>query len=272
LGLANTFGISLVNIRKNHVRQKLLEGQAAYGMMAFEFFTPGLLPILSQAGAEFVVLDMEHSGVGIDVIKAQLGAARGTSIVPIVRVPGTARHLISPVLDAGAMGIMVPLVETRAQAEDIVSWCRYRPQGTRGLGFSVAHDDYAGGSVVEKIKALNERTLIIALIESETGIQNADAILSVPGIDVGWLGHYDLTDSLGIPAEFEHARFKAAVKTLVAACRRHGKAAGFLASDLQQAIAWRKKGFRCLGYGTDIGLLRDSLANGMSRLKALGLN
>ena len=190
-----------MNIRKNHVRQKLLEGQAAYGMMAFEFFTPGLLPILSQAGAEFVVLDMEHSGVGIDVIKAQLGAARGTSIVPIVRVPGTARHLISPVLDAGAMGIMVPLVETRAQAEDIVSWCRYRPEGTRGLGFSVAHDDYAGGSVVEKIKALNERTLIIALIESETGIQNADAILSVPGIDVGWLGHYDLTDSLGIPVQ-----------------------------------------------------------------------
>jgi len=127
--------------RKNHLREKLLKGQSAYGLMAFEFFTPGLLPILSEASADFVILDMEHSGLGMGVLKAQLGAARGTSTVPIVRVPGTARHLISPVLDAGAMGIMVPLVETRAQAIDIVTWCKYRPQGTRGLGFSVAHDD-----------------------------------------------------------------------------------------------------------------------------------
>jgi 2-keto-3-deoxy-L-rhamnonate aldolase RhmA len=201
--------------RKNQVREKLLMGKSAYGLMAFEFFTPGLLPILSEAGAEFVVLDMEHSGLGMDALKAQLGAARGTSTVPIVRVPGTARHLISPVLDEGAMGIMVPLVETRAQAIDIVTWCKYRPHGTRGLGFSIAHDDYSGGSVVEKINSLNERTLVIALIESETGIENAEEILSVPGIDVGWLGHYDLTDSMGIPGQFEHPRFKAAVKSLL---------------------------------------------------------
>ena len=255
--------------RKNHLREKLLKGQSAYGLMAFEFFTPGLLPILSEASADFVILDMEHSGLGMDVLKAQLGAARGTSTVPIVRVPGTARHLISPVLDAGAMGIMVPLVETRAQAIDIVTWCKYRPQGTRGLGFSVAHDDYSGGSVVEKINALNERTLVIALIESETGIENAEEILSVPGIDVGWLGHYDLTDSMGIPGQFEHPRFKAAVKSLLSACKKYGKSAGFLASDMKQAIAWKKKGFRCLGYGTDIGLLRDSLSAGLAHLRTL---
>ena len=79
--------------------------------------------------------------------------------------------------------------------------CRYRPEGRRGLGFSVAHDDYVtGGPVDAKIRAGNERTLVIALIESERGIRNADAILAVPGIDVGWLGHYDLTDSMGFPA------------------------------------------------------------------------
>jgi 2-keto-3-deoxy-L-rhamnonate aldolase RhmA len=167
------------------------------------------------------------------------------------------------------MGIMVPLVETRAQAIDIVTWCKYRPHGTRGLGFSIAHDDYSGGSVVEKINSLNERTLVIALIESETGIENAEEILSVPGIDVGWLGHYDLTDSMGIPGQFEHPRFKAAVKSLLTACEKCGKSAGFLASDMKQAIAWKKKGFRCLGYGTDIGLLRDSLSSGLAQLKAL---
>lgn len=255
-------------MRPNPVREKLRRGEAVFGPMAFEFFTPGLLPILGQAGADFVVLDMEHSGVGPDTIKAQLGAARGTGVVPIVRVPGCASHLVAPTLDAGALGIMVPLVETRAQAEAIAAWCRYRPQGRRGLGFSVAHDDYSAGGIAQKIKDANDRTLVIALIESETGIANADEILSVPGIDIGWLGHYDLTDSMGIAGDFEHPRFADAVARLVAACERHGKAAGFLATTMDQARAWRAKGFRCLGYGTDIGLLRDTLSSAITALRA----
>ncbi len=254
-------------MRPNPVRAKLARGEACFGTMAFEFFTPGLIPALAAAGAEFVVLDMEHSGAGPDTIKAQLGAARGTGVVPIVRVPGTASHLIAPTLDAGALGIMVPLVETKAQAEAIVSWCRYRPLGKRGLGFSVAHDDYSGGDVNAKIAEANDRNLVIALIESETGIANADAILSVAGIDVGWLGHYDLSDSMGIPGQFADPRFVRAVAEFVAACERHGKAPGFLAANHDQAREWRAKGFRCLGFGTDVGLLRDGLRAGIDALR-----
>ena len=255
-------------MRPNPVRERLARGEAVFGPMVFEFFTPGLMSLLGQAGADFVVLDMEHSGIGPDTIKAQLGAARGTGVVPIVRVPGCAAHLIAPILDAGALGIMVPLVETRAQAEAIVGWCRYRPLGKRGLGFSVAHDDYGTGDIGKKMDEANARTLVVALIESQTGIDNVDAILSVPGIDVGWLGHYDLTDSMGIAGEFEHPRFAAAVETLLAAAARHGKAAGFLATSLEQARAWRAKGFRCLGHGTDVGLLRDVLRAGIAALKS----
>jgi 2-keto-3-deoxy-L-rhamnonate aldolase RhmA len=258
----------MTGMRANPMREKLRRGEAVFGPMVFEFFTPGLLPLISQAGADFVVLDMEHSGVGPDTIKAQLGAARGTGVVPIVRVPGSASHLIAPTLDAGALGIMVPLVETRAQAEAIAAWCRYRPLGRRGLGFSVAHDDYSAGDVTDKIAAANDRTLVIALIESETGIANADEILSVAGIDVGWLGHYDLTDSMGITGDFVHPRFNDAVTRLLAACERHGKAAGFLATSPQQAREWRAKGFRCLGYGTDVGLFRDALSDGITQLKS----
>ena len=152
-------------MRPNPVRERLARGEAVFGPMVFEFFTPGLMSLLGQAGADFVVLDMEHSGIGPDTIKAQLGAARGTGVVPIVRVPGCAAHLIAPILDAGALGIMVPLVETRAQAEAIVGWCRYRPLGKRGLGFSVAHDDYGTGDIGKKMDEANARTLVIALIE-----------------------------------------------------------------------------------------------------------
>ena len=254
-------------IRPHPLRQILSSRQTAYGVFAAEFFTPGFCRIAANAGADFVLVDMEHGGVGIDTLKAQCAFARGTGIAPLVRVPGLAYHLIAPVLDAGAMGIMVPMLETREQAEKLASFCRYRPKGVRGLGFGVGHDDYSGGDVVAKMIDENERTLVIALIETATGIDNADAILSVEGIDVGWLGHYDLTDSMGITGRFEEPAFEAAVARLLAAAERHGKAAGFLATDLAMARAWRAKGFRCLSYGIDTGLLQGALAEGIGALR-----
>jgi 2-keto-3-deoxy-L-rhamnonate aldolase RhmA len=255
-------------MRPNPVRARLRAGGTVYGPMAFEFFSPGLMPVLAAAGADFVVLDMEHSGIGIETVKQQIAAARGLPIVPIVRVPGCHYHLIAPILDAGAMGIMVPMVETAAQAEQIARWCRYRPEGVRGLGFSVGHDDYAGGDVVAKMQEANERTLVIALIETATGMANVEEILAVAGIDVGWLGHFDLTNTMGITAQFEHPDFLAAVQRLTEAAARNGKAAGFLATSVAMAEQWRGRGFRCLGFGTDVGLLTTALADGLGKLRA----
>src|SRR5260370_16522150 len=97
----------------NPVREKLRRGETALGIMAFEFFSPGMPQILAAAGAEFCIFDMEHSGVGIETIKQQVAAARGVGLVPMVRVPGTHYHLIAPVLDAGAMALLVPMVATQ---------------------------------------------------------------------------------------------------------------------------------------------------------------
>jgi 2-keto-3-deoxy-L-rhamnonate aldolase RhmA len=254
-------------IRDNPVRQALRAGGNAYGVFAAEFFTPGFCQIAAGCGADFVLFDQEHGAVGIDTLKAQIAFARGAGIAPFVRVPGLAYHLIAPVLDAGAFGIMVPMIETAEQAENLAKWCRYRPEGVRGLGFGVGHDDYDRGDVVRKMAAENERTLVIALIETATGIENADAILAVPGIDVGWLGHYDLTNTMGITAEFDHPRFDAAVETLLAACRRHGKTPAILAGTPDAARAWRARGFRCLACGTDIGLLQTALSGMIGALK-----
>ncbi len=257
-------------MRCNPVRQRLKEGGFAYGIMAAEFFTPGFCQIAANAGAEFVIFDGEHGGIGIDVLKAQIAFARGFDITPFVRVPGLAYHLIAPVLDAGAMGIMVPMIETREQAENLVSWCRYRPEGVRGLGFGAGHDDYKGSNIVEAMRLENERTLVIALIETSTGIANADAIMSVPGIDVGWLGHFDLTNSMGITAEFTHPDFERAVAKLLTACKTHGKAPGWLAGSVVAAREWRAKGFRCLCYGTDISVFQSALATALDALKTDG--
>ncbi len=244
---------------RNPVRERLRAGGASFGVMAFEFFTPGLAPVLANAGAEFVILDMEHSGVSIDTIKAQCAHAHGAGIVPLVRVPACHYHLIAPVLDAGASGIMTPLMETREQAELLVASCRYRPLGRRGLGFGMAHDRYTGGATPPKITAANDTILTIALIESAKGIENAEAILGTPGIDLGWLGHYDLSDSLGCVEAFDDPRYRAAEAQLHAAAGKAGVPLGWLVPDGAAAQNALARGYRCICIGHEVAVLRTAL-------------
>jgi 2-keto-3-deoxy-L-rhamnonate aldolase RhmA len=247
-------------LHSNPVRERLRAGGTSFGVMAFEFFTPGLAPVLSDAGAEFVLLDMEHSGVSIDTIKAQIAYAHGAGIVPLVRVPSCVYHLIAPVLDAGALGIMAPMVETRAQAEELAAACRYRPEGRRGLAFGVAHDRYSGGAAAPKMRAANDAILAIALIESARGVDNAAEILATPGIDLGWLGHYDLSDSLGCPEAFDDPRYRAAEARLLAAAAGANKPLGWLVATGDAARAALARGFKCICIGHEVAVLRQALA------------
>ena len=254
-------------MRKNLIKERIRSGEAVFGTMIFEFFTPGIAQICKAAGAEFVLFDMEHSGIGLDVIKTQMAACRGIGIVPMVRVPVLQSHFIARCLDMGAMGIMVPMVESAEQAQAIMTAVRYPPHGRRGAAFGVAHDDYEGGSVAEKVAIANERTLVIALIETAEGIRNVDAIAAVEGVDVLWLGHFDLTNFMGIPAQLQHADYLAAVETLTAAGKRHGKALGVMAGDVDWGHAYRAKGFNVIAYGLDLALLQRALSEGLAALK-----
>ena len=147
---------------------------------------------------------MEHTGLGFETLKTQIALCRGLSLVPMTRVPRGEYHFIARALDLGALGVMVPMVGTRAEAEHIVACTRYPPQGRRGAAFGFAHDDYEGGDVAAKIAALHERTLVIVQVETAEGLDNVEAIAGVPGVDALWIGQFDLTNFLGIPAQFEH--------------------------------------------------------------------
>ncbi|NKE46152.1 aldolase [Roseomonas frigidaquae] len=252
----------------NPVRARLLRGEASFGVMAFEFFTPGLAPTLAAAGAEFVLLDMEHSGLGIEGVKAQCAFARAAGIVPMVRIPAAQAALVPPVLDAGALGIMMPLVESAAQARALVAACRYRPQGRRGLAFSVAHDAYAGGDPAAKMAAANDAVLTIALVESEAGVAAAAEIAAVPGLDMLWLGHFDLSDSLGIPGRFADPRYRQAAADLRAAAQAAGKPLGWVAGDGAEAAAALGAGFRCLCIGHEVVVLRNALSAAFATARA----
>jgi 2-keto-3-deoxy-L-rhamnonate aldolase RhmA len=256
-------------MRSNPVKSRLSEGGHAFGTMVFEFFTQGMPQIVKAAGAEFILFDMEHSGVSIETLKAQIAACRGIGLVPMVRVPTLQYHFIARCLDMGAMGIMVPMVESAAQAREIVSATRYPPAGRRGAAFSMAHDDYEAGSVPDKIAAAHARTLVIALVETADGVAAVDEIAGVDGIDVVWVGHFDLTNFMGIPGQFEHPDFLRAVDAIVHAAERHGKALGMMAADEDWARTYLAKGFRIIAYGVDHLLLQRSLAEGLSCIRKM---
>lgn len=258
-------------MRSNAVKAALAAGGTSYGTMLFEFFTPSVPQIVRAAGADFVLYDMEHSGLDFETLKVQFGLCRGIGLAPMVRVPATQYHFIARALDLGAMGIMVPMVETREQAELIVSCTRYPPVGVRGAAFGVApHDDFSDLPIVEKMRLAHERTLVMCLIETGKGHENVDAIAAVPGVDVCWLGHFDTTNFMGIPAQWEHPRYIAAVHALVAACKRHGKAPGFMAADDDWAHRYAELGFRMMAYGADTLMLQHALASGLRKLRGPG--
>ena len=254
-------------MQENPVKQCLARGERAFGTMVFEFFSPGMPQIAKVAGAEFILFDMEHTAIDLDTVKRQVAYCRGIGLPPYVRVPATDYHFIAHALDAGAMGIMVPMVETREQAEFIVSCSHYPPVGRRGAAFGFAHDDYVGGDVTQKIAAAHARTMIMALIETEVGVANVDAIAAVPGIDVLWLGHFDLTNFMGIPGEFTHPRYLANVAAIVAAANRHHKTAGVLAADIGWGRDYMAKGFRAIAYGIDHLMYQKALADGITALR-----
>lgn len=244
---------------QNPVKRKLAAGGHAFGAMVFEFFTPGLPRLMKNAGAEYVMYCMEHTGAAFETMKTQFALCRALGVAPLARVPGTEYDFIARALDIGALGVMVPLVDTAEQAQFIVSCTRYPPAGgRRGAAFGFAHDDYEGGDVIAKMDMIHDRTLVIAMIETKRGLENVDAIAAVPGVNVLWLGHFDLSNFLGIPGQFSHPVFQDAIRKIVGAAKQHGKAAGYMAASAALGKEYLGHGFRMLATGTDQGMLQEA--------------
>jgi 2-keto-3-deoxy-L-rhamnonate aldolase RhmA len=240
------------------LRRRLKRGDLLLGQLVLEFFTSGLGPMLDACGLDFVIFDMEHGRCDVGMLEQMIASCRGSRIVPMVRVPDLNFAPLSRVLDLGARGVMVPRVETREQTEEIVRALKYAPQGRRGVALGIAHDLYRAAGA-EFFAQANEDLPVIIQVETVKAFENLEAIASVPGVDVLWVGHYDLTVSMGIPAQFDHPRLLQAMDDLVAACSRHGVAPGFLPPSPESAAHWVSKGFRMISLGSDIGVFLDGM-------------
>jgi 2-dehydro-3-deoxyglucarate aldolase/4-hydroxy-2-oxoheptanedioate aldolase len=255
-------------MRTNTVKQTLANGGVSIGTMIFEFSTSGIGRICAEAGAEYVIFDMEHTAWSIETIRTLIATTRSADTIPMVRVPATQYHLMSRPLDAGAMGLMVPMVETVEQAQTIVHSAKYPPAGGRGCAFGVSHDDFTGGDVFAKMVSANDEVFLIAQIETVQGLENCEAIAAVDGIDCLWIGHFDLTTSMGIAAQFDHPDSQAAVDRVIAACNAHGKVPGIMAGSVEVGKQWLARGFRAVAYSGDLWVFQQALAEGIAALKA----
>ena len=210
---------------------------------------------------------MEHS-TSVSDRKSGLRYMQAADLPTIVRVPSKAYHHIARACDMGAEGVMLPMVGSADEAKKILESMKYYPEGGRGVALQVAHDDYRPGPVPQKLAAANKRTTFFAQIETAEGVKNADAIAAVDGVDCLWVGHFDLSVSLGIPGEFDNPKFTKAIDRVVAATRKHGKALGRLAPSVEQGLALYRGGFDFLCYSGDVWLLQSALTEAVGRLQA----
>lgn len=233
-----------------------------------EFATPGIGHILKEAGCEFVFLDAEHSGFGFDTLSRSLRYFEAADLPVMLRVPSGEPHHVARALDIGAEGVVVPMLSSAAQARELVRQVKYAPDGRRGVAPGIANDRYRPGPVVEGLAAANARTTIVALIETRAGVEEVEAIAATPGIDCLWVGHFDLSVSLGIPGRFDDPGFLAAVERIRVAGAAQGLTLGRMAGDVAGGAALAREGWDCICYSGDIWLYQAAVADGLKALRA----
>ena len=213
-------------IYRNHTRQQLAEGNIALGMGLRLTRSIDIASIAKTCGYDWLFIDMEHSSMDLDTAAQIAMACLPVGITPIVRVPGKEHHHASRILDAGAQGIVVPHVDTVAVAERVVAYCKYPPVGHRSAMGSLPQFAYANVPVGEATSSANQETLVIVMLETPAAIASAEAIAAVPGVDSLLIGTNDLCVEMGIPGQFSDPKVEDAYRTVIAACRKHGKHPG----------------------------------------------
>ena len=253
-------------MRDNKVRTTLKRGEAVVGTMVQEMRSPAIALLLADAGCDFMFIDMEHGAYTIETVADMIKVARLAGIVPLVRVPDGLYHLIARVLDAGAMGVMVPRVETREAVERAVAALRYPPLGQRGCSTGKGSSDYQRVPLWEHTRHANDNVLAVMQIERRAAVDHIDDLLSVPGVDVALVGPADLTVSLGAPSPQDPV-VQAAIQKVVDAGRRHGVATGIHLRDADQLKAWRDRGMTMLICSTEVDFIRNGARAAVSALR-----
>lgn len=235
-------------MRTNAVKQKLSAGEAVAGIFC-NLPSPASVEMLGIMGYDFVIIDAEHGAMDLETCESMVRAADATGIVPIVRVAINLPQNILRYLDAGALGVQIPMVNTREEAERVVASTKYPPLGKRGLAVTRASGFGVGIPLPEYVELANRETLVIVQVETKEALARVDEIASVDQVDLVFLGPTDLSAALGHAGQATHPEVIAAIEEAGQAILRAGKAVGTIARDLEAYTHWREHGFQYLTTG-----------------------
>jgi len=240
----------------DNFRDRLLRGDRLIGTL-LSLPSPELVEIASDAGFDWLFLDMEHGALETRDIQRLVQAAR-EPCAPLVRVPENREMWIKKALDTGAAGIIVPHVNSAEDAVRAVYWGKYPPEGGRSVGFS--RSNLYGTRFQESVESANAETVVIAQVEHIDGVQAIEAILDVSGVDAVFIGPYDLSASLGKPGRIQDLDVRDAVRAVAAACAHRKVPAGIFAMDIPGALKALEEGYSLVCSGIDVGLFSQAAA------------
>lgn len=243
------------------MKKEIKEGKEVLGAFLSEIAAPNLLRLMQAAGLDYVIVDCEHGYFDYSQVAALAAIGSGVGFPVIVRIPAISREVIQKYLDAGVDGILVPMLETKAQAEQLVAYGKYAPEGKRGISTMRPHSNYNPGKLVEYTEKANKRTMFFAQIETKKGVGNIDGIVNVPGLDGIFIGPNDLSCDLGTMGDFSAPEMKTCIDTVIAAAKKAGIPSGIITSKTDFIKECRKKGMTMFSCDSELGLLKKGIQN-----------
>lgn len=252
-------------MKTNKVRERLKAGQPSLGCFV-GLGSPNAAELLAHAGFEWLIIETEHSALDSAEIEHMLMAVNGTESVPIVRLPSADPVFIQRSLDFGAMGIMVPMVRTAEEARAVVQATRYPPTGTRGYNpLRAAHYSFDSHDYFYRA---NDNILVTLILETKEAVDNLEAISSVPGVDVLFLGPFDLCLSLGLdPMKQPHPQIEKVIEQMISITQKTGVSSGIHAFNPDQLRQRQAQGFTMISYSTDYVMLAEAAKTGLAAFR-----
>lgn len=236
-------------------RNKLENNDCVYGIF-MKTGDPMFVEAASLGGFDYVILDTEHGPVSIENQQNNIRAAEARGAVPIIRLKDSGENTIGKALDIGAYGIQVPQINSAADAEKIVKFAKFYPYGMRGVCRFVRAADYSAMDRYEYFEN-SKNILIILQLEGVKAIENLDEILEVEGVDILFIGPYDLSQSLGIPGQVNNPLVVEEMKKIVERASKKNKVIGAFVDTPEDLVMWRDLGVKYLSYSVDIGIFLD---------------
>ena len=252
----------------NPFKDKLSRGELVVGTWINVIKDPILPKLLAPCGLDYVLIDAEHSGATLATISETCLIARECGLYPMVR-PADPNDLKmnGRLLDAGAMGLVIPHIDSAEQARAIVNSMKFFHGGTRGYSSANIGSGFRK-MTAEAMAQADEQVTCVVQFESVSAIEQADGIMAIDGVDVAIVGRGDLAHDMGLPGKPTDERVSAMVEQVYAAARRHGKAQGLLANSLDGALKWLDRGIQFLTYGSEVTWLLDAYTTGVEKIRA----